>query len=384
MRKSYLWAGAITLGLGLWMASPYIIGAVATNGHEATSGAGPATASLYTGDEPASGGIGGGSNKAEAEKLFKVRVKTFTALPRVAVVTANGVTTASRRVDARARTNGTVMESFFKQGQSVKTGDVLCRLDKADREYNLAQAKASLASAQRDFEATERLVKNSYATESKLWADKARLDAAQAQVESIETDMTYLEIKSPVNGVLIEKPTEAGSLLAPGGMCATVSELDPLLVAVQVSESSIPYVVEGMAAKAKLATGEEVEGKVRFISKTADLTTRTFKVELEIANPGERMREGVTTELSVGMPPQLAQKLPGSILILNDAGKFGVRVLNDDNTTQFQSVEVIAQEVDGMWVSGLPNTVKIVTLGQDYVRDGEKIEPVFETAEATP
>ena len=70
-----------------------------------------------------------------------------------------------------------------------------------------------------------------------------------------------------------------------------------------------------MTAKAKLATGEVVDGKVSFISKTADLATRTFKVELEVANPGERMREGVTTELSVGLPPQLAQKLPGSILI---------------------------------------------------------------------
>ena len=155
-----------------------------------------------------------------------------------------------------------------------------------------------------------------------------------------------------------------------------------MLVAVQISESYIPYVVEGMTAKAKLATGEVVDGKVSFISKTADLATRTFKVELEVANPGERMREGVTTELSVGLPPQLAQKLPGSILILNDAGKFGVRVLNADNTTQFKPVDVIAQDIDGMWVTGLDNSVNIVVLGQDYVRDGEKIEPVVETAEA--
>ncbi len=79
--------------------------------------------------------------RRQAEKLFKVRVKTFTATPRVAVVTANGATTASRRVDARARTNGTIMESLFKQGQSVKEGDVLCRLDMADRESNLGKRK---------------------------------------------------------------------------------------------------------------------------------------------------------------------------------------------------------------------------------------------------
>ena len=79
MRKSYIWATAITVGLGLWMASPYLMGAPAT---EVTDKA---------------------SDAAVAEKLFKVRVKTFTAIPRVAVVTANGVTAASKRVDARAR-----------------------------------------------------------------------------------------------------------------------------------------------------------------------------------------------------------------------------------------------------------------------------------------
>lgn len=357
MRKSYIWATAITVGLGLWMASPYLMGAPAT---EVTDKA---------------------SDAAVAEKLFKVRVKTFTAIPRVAVVTANGVTAASKRVDARARTNGTVMETMFSQGQSVKAGNVLCKLDMASREANLAQAKASFASAQRDFNATEKLVKDSYATQAKLWSDKARLDLAMATLDSIEKDVSYLDIKAPVDGVLIEKPAEAGSLLALGGLCATISKLDPLLVAVQISETYVPYVVEGMTAKAKLATGEVVDGKVSFISKTADLATRTFRVELEVANPGERMREGVSTELSVGLPPQLAQKLPGSVLILNDAGKFGVRVLNADNTTQFKAVELIAQEIDGMWVTGLDNSVKIVTLGQDYVRDGEKVEPVVETAE---
>jgi membrane fusion protein, multidrug efflux system len=356
MRKSYIWATAITVGLGLWMASPYLFGASSA-------------------EEIATEAV------AVPEKLFKVKVKTFTAIPRVAVVTANGVTAASKRVDARARTSGTIMETLVSQGKTVKAGDVLCKLDMASRESDLAQAKASLASAKRDFEATEKLAKNSYATTAKLWSEKARLDLAQAVLTGIETDVGYLDIKAPVEGVLIEKPAEAGSLLAVGGLCATISKLDPLLVAVQISESYVSYVVEGMTAKARLATGEEVDGKVSFISKTADLATRTFKVELEVANPGERMREGVTTELSVGLPPQLAQKLPGSVLILNEAGKFGVRVLNADNTTQFTPVEVIAQENDGMWVTGLGSSVNIVTLGQDYVRDGEKVEPVVETAE---
>lgn len=364
MRRSYIWAAAIVGGLGLWMASPYLMQKF--NGTPVQEEAvAPAETAV--------------------EKLFKVHVKTFNALPRVAVVTSNGVTAASKRVDARARTNGTILESLFTQGQSVKAGDVLCKLDMGSREASLVQAKASLSSAQRDFDATKQLAKNAYSTQSKLSSDQARLDSAKAALTVIENDMAYLDIKAPVGGVLIEKPTEAGNLLSTGGLCATISTLDPLLVAVQISESYIPYVVEGMTARAKLATGEEVDGKVRFISKTAELNTRTFRVELEVANPSERMREGVTAELSVSLPPQTAQKLPGSVLVLNDQGKLGVRVLNEaDDTANFMPVDIIAQEQDGMWVTGLPNKVTLVTIGQDYVRDGEKVEPVFETAEVTP
>jgi membrane fusion protein, multidrug efflux system len=362
MRKSYLWATAITVGLGLWMASPYIMAKVSGGAVASEEAAAPA--------------------EAPADKLFRVRVKTFTAIPRVAFVSANGITAASKRVDARARTNGNVLGSNFRQGQGVKAGDVLCELDIGDRQSQIAQAKASLESAQRDFEATQKLAKNSYSTQSKLSSDQARLDAAKATLNSVEMDLGYLEIRSPVDGVLIEKPAEAGSLLAIGGLCATVSALDPLLVAVQVSESYVPYVAEGMAAKATLATGETVDGTVKFISKTAETTTRTFRVELEVPNPGEKMREGVTAELSVPLPPQMAQKLPGSVLGLNDVGNFGVRVLNEaDNTTKFAPVEIIAQEQDGMWVTGLPDKVTLVTIGQDYVKDGEKVEPVVETAE---
>jgi membrane fusion protein, multidrug efflux system len=365
MRKSYLWATAITLGLGLWMASPYII-------------------PMLTGVPRASEAAEAPADPA-ADKLFKVRVKSFVAIPRIAFVTANGITAASKRVDARARTSGTIIESNFRQGQSVMAGDVLCKLDMGDRAMQLAQAKTSLASAQRDFDATQRLVKSSVSTQAKLSSDLARLDAAKTVLAGFQTDTKYLDIKAASAGVLIEKPAEVGSLLALGGLCATLSTLDPLLVAVQVSEAYVPYVAEGMAAKATLATGEKIDGKVTFISKTAEITTRTFRVELEVANPGEKMREGVTAELSVPLPPQMAQKLPGSVLILNDTGKFGARVLNEaDSTSKFVPVEVIAQDQDGMWVTGLPDKVTLVTIGQDYVRDGEKVEPVVETAEATP
>jgi multidrug efflux system membrane fusion protein len=341
------------------MASPYILARI---DHGAAATAAP---------EP--------TPETTAAKPFSVRVKTFSAVPRVATVSANGVTAASSRTELRARTSGVVIEQAVAQGATVKTGDVVCRLDMGTRQAQLAQAKTTLASALRDYDATSKLAKSAFATQSKLLADKAAVDAAQAAVDATATEITYLDIKSPTDGILIEKPAEAGSLLALGSLCATVAKLDPILVTVQVPEAYVPYVSEGMTAKAKLATGEQVDGKVRFVAKTADLATRTFKVELEVANPGLRIREGVTSELTVPLPPQQAIKVPTSVLILDDKGSFGVRRLSADNTTAFQPVEVIAQDRDGMWVIGLGTSADLVVLGQSYVRDGEKVTPVQET-----
>jgi multidrug efflux system membrane fusion protein len=96
------------------------------------------------------------------------------------------------------------------------------------------------------------------------------------------------------------------------------------------------------------------------------------------------MREGVTAELFADLPATAAHKIPSSILSLNDEGAFGVRQMMPDNTTKFTPVMVVSQEADGMWVTGLPAEVTLVVLGQDFIRDGEKVEPVTETARAKP
>ncbi len=359
MRKSYLWASIFTAVIGGWLVSPHLMpnGATVTDTKPETETEQPAT-------------------------LFRVRVRTFKAELRQALVTARGSTEASKRIDVRARTNGLVVESPMPQGAVVKAGDKLCGLDMMNRMAQFEQAKAAVASAQREYDASASLRKNGFASESKLVAQKAALDGAKAQLEQVNWDIGMTQIVAPAGGVLIDKPAEAGSLLAPGGLCATISVIDPVVVTTQVGENYIAYVGKGMKANAHLATGEDVSGTVRFISQAADTATRTFKVELEVPNPGNSLRAGVTAEIAVPLPPVPAHFLPSAVLGLDDKGQFGVRLLNADNTTTFTEVRLIAQEKDGAWVAGLPSEATVVVTGQDYVRDGEKVDPVFETTSA--
>lgn len=359
MRRSYLWAALFALAIGGWLASGQLL--PGESGDPAPT------------ETPRSA--------SGSEVPFWVQAATFTAEPRTARIAVRGFTEASKRIEVRARTSGIIEESPFSQGDAVSQGDVLCRLDMAGRKAQLEQAKAQLRSAEHDYDAARKLKEQDFVSESKLAAERARLDLAKAQLDQIEWDVGWTEIKAPAAGVLTEKPAEAGSYLEPGSVCATLAALDPILVVAQVSEHDIAAVQLGMRAQARLVTGETVEGKVRFIAPSADLATRTFRVELEVANPGHRLREGVTAELMIDLPPQIAHKVPSSALILNDKGEFGLRLVEDGSRARFTPVKLIAQERDGAWVTGLPDEVTIITVGQDFVTDGQLVEPVMQTAE---
>ena len=221
MRKSYLWAFGIAAVLGIWMASPYLMALVT---------GGPSNGEV---ESAAASGTGGAAAEAPV-KLFRVRTKSFQAQPYLAAVNAQGTTEASAHVEVRARANGIALSVPVKQGQEVKEGDVLCEIDIGSWATDMLRAEAEKVSADRDLGATEKLAKQRYATQSQLMAQRARKEAADATVAALNLEKDYKTVKAPVAGVLIQKPAEAGTLFKPGDLCATVSTLDPLLVAVSV------------------------------------------------------------------------------------------------------------------------------------------------------
>lgn len=353
MRRSYIWAGLFGVAVAGWLGSGQLF---------------PSPAAPEGAEE---------TPIAHTDAPFAVGVRVFEAAERQAFVTVRGHTEASERVEVRARTQGIVERSPFTQGDRVAQGDVLCTLDLAGRRMQLEQAKAQLASAERDYEAAKALSGNNFVSESKLAAEKARLDLAAAEVDQVEWDIKWTTIKAPVAGVLVAKPAKAGAYLQSGALCATVSVLDPIVVVAQVGERDIAAARLGMTATARLATGETVTGRLRHVAPAADLATRTFKVELEVANPDLALREGVTSEIAIGLPPQKAHLLPPSALTLDDAGRFGVRIVTAENKAQFVPVTVLAQERDGTWVAGLPERATVITVGQDFVVDGQVVKPVI-------
>jgi len=306
----------------------------------------------------------------------RVQVATYIASQRHPRISVRGRTEVLRRIEVRSQISGTIVDVPVAEGDRVKEGDLLCRIEIGTLLARLAKVKAGLAQARLDFEAADRLEKQRFASKTRRAAELAKLEAAAAEVAMIEREIAYTRITAPLAATVEMRPAERGSFVAVGGLCATLIVRDPMLVIGQLAEPDVGLVHRGMAASARLVTGEIISGKIRFVSAVADHSTRTFRVELEVANPDRRLRDGVTSEISIPLPPEDAQRLPPSLLVLNDNGQLGVKAVTTDAKVVFYPVKVMSFGRDEVWVEGLPGTVTLITLGQQFVADGQTVEPV--------
>jgi len=293
-----------------------------------------------------------------------------------------GTTAAARAVELRAETSGRVVSEPRAKGSAVAEGDLLCEIDIGTRAAALAQAQAQLDQARLARDNAEALAGDGYASQSALIAARAGFEAAQAAVIAAEAEIDRTRITAPFAGVLDSDSAERGSLLSAGGLCATLIDLDPIRLVGYVPEAQVDAIVPGAAAAARLATGRQVIGAVRFVARAADPTTRTFLVEAEAANPDGAIRDGLSAEIIVQTPGRAAHLLPQSALTLADDGRLGVRIADDDDIARFAAVEMLRDSPEGVWVAGLPDVARVIVEGQDYVTDGVPVAVTLR--EATP
>lgn len=307
-------------------------------------------------------------------ELFAVRAQLFEAQERPSALVMRGRTEADASIAVSAETSGRIVEVAVHEGDMVAQGDILCRLDEAARQAMVRQGRAAVAQAQIDLDAAQQLADNGFGAENRVSALQAAFDGAQSSLEQDELDLTRTVIRAPVDALVQLPLAVEGSHLAPGALCATLLDTDPLVVTGQVSERQIAAISVGMDAQAELVTGETVTGRVAFISASTNDATRTFRVDVDVPNPDGNLRVGVTAQASIGLPSITGHLLPLSTLKLDDDGTIGISLLDEEDRVVFQPVTLLGDERDGMWVAGLPQSARVVVLGQDYVEQGQQVD----------
>ena len=309
-----------------------------------------------------------------------VRVKTIAARPWQRRVVVRGQTAASRTVEVRAETAGRVDAVPVREGTAVKAGDVIARIAPAERTASLAEAKALLHQRQVELRAAEALAKKGFRSDTKLAEAKAQYDAARARIAQIETDIARTTITSPFDGVLESRHVELGDYLQTGDKVAKIVDLNPVLVVGDVSEREIQGLRKNMVASATLIDGSRVEGTIRFIGSVADPVTRTFRIEVAVPNPEIKVRDGLTSQMEIAIETQPAHFLTPALLTLDPTGRLGVKALDRDDRVIFHPVQILADGIGGIWVDGLPESLRIISVGQEFVRAGQKVKPVADNS----
>lgn len=384
IRRSYVVAAVIFLVLSAWVASgefnrldelaqlvmPEAAKKQGQQGAPAKTAAAPAAAKPATDATPAA-------------TVPTVRVRTITAELRQQDVIIRGQTEALRKVIVRAETAGKVAAIRADKGTVVKAGDTICELNVDARRAMMAQARATAKQRKLEYEASKTLQQKGFRSETSVAGDLAQYESAKAEVERMEKEFENTKMKAPFDGVVDDRMVNVGDYLAPGQACALVVALDPFLIVGRASEKDVGFLKIGDTGWAKLTTGERVEGKVRFVAKSSDQATRTFRVELEVPNPSGAIRDGITAEMHVAAATVEAHKISPAILTLNDKGELGVRVVDASRRVRFIPVKIVADDAGGVWVTGLPKQATIITVGQEYVSEGQEVIIVPDDGKAT-
>lgn len=355
----------------------------------------------------------------DAPRRVSVVALHSVARPVADAVLVRGRTEAARQVEVKAETTGRVFSEPLRKGAFVEAGQVMCEIDPGTREVALAETQAQLAQARATLpeaearlaeaqarlseaeindRAASRLLEEGFASQTRAASTKASVESAKAAVQAAksgleaaasgvqsaeagvaaaEKEIERLTIEAPFAGLLETDSAELGALMQPGTPCATVIQLDPIKLVGFVPETEVDKVSLGAPAGARLATGREVEGRVTFLGRSADPTTRTFRVEIEIANPGLAIRDGQTVEIVISSGERVAHLLPQSALTLDDEGRIGVRLVDETRHARFAPVTVLRDTAEGMWVAGLPEVADVIVVGQEYVTDGVPVKPTF-------
>lgn len=350
--------------------------------------------------------------------LVKVMVMHSAAQQVDSGVVLRGQTAAARQVDVKSETSAVVASEPLRKGAQITAGDAMCVLDPGTRgpaleeararlteaksrvpesEARVEEARALLDEAMINQNAAARLIEDGFASQTRVAATDAAVAAAKASVTSAtsglgaaqsgiqaataavavaEKEIERLTIKAPFSGMLESDTAELGSLLQPGALCATIIQLDPIKLVGFVPETEVNRVSIGADAGARLAAGgREVTGKVTFLSRSADPTTRTFEVEIEVPNTDLSIRDGQTAEIAISSAGVTAHLIPQSALTLDDDGTLGVRLVDDADVVSFAPLTIMRDTTKGVWVTGLPDVADVIVAGQEYVTAGVKVAP---------
>ncbi len=321
-------------------------------------------------------------SETAAKQEAPPEVVVFTARSQQHLVYASlkGRTEPDRTVTVKSETTGTVTIASIREGRDVQRGAVLCGLGIESRAARVAEAQAAVTANRLDYESAATLAEKGWTTSNRAAAMKATLDRSEASLAAAEIELGKTKLRAPFSGVFETRLAETGDFLAPGSPCGVLVDLDPIIISVEVTEDQMSAITLGSPANITLNNGTEFTGSVRYVARTSDQATRTFRLEIEAENADNSVSAGLTASVRVALGDVQATLITPASLVLHDDGRVGIRYIGQSDVVQFSEIHVIDDAASGVWVTGIPDEAQVLSAGQDYYREGIVVTPLPEEA----
>jgi membrane fusion protein (multidrug efflux system) len=327
---------------------------------------------------------GKATEDADAEKnaTVPVEVQPLKRAEMVAVYSGTAPIEAHEEATVVAKVGGEVRQIFVEEGDAVKTGQVLARLDGDRLRLTLAQTEANLRKLERDYKRTLELAEKGLVPKSTAENTKYDLDALRAGYDSARLELSYTEIRAPIDGVISARNIKVGNTIGPNDPTFTVTDLDPLLAFVHVPEKEFRKIAPGQNAEVVIDAlgGARFIGTISRISPTVDPQTGTFRARVEVPDATRTLKPGMFARVNIVYERrQDALQLPRTAIIEAD-GQQSVFVVASGKAEQRTIETGLA---NGGWIEvlgGLKGSEQVVTVGQAGLKTGTLVKIVGDGA----
>jgi len=279
-----------------------------------------------------------------------------------------------------AKTGGIVLEIIAEEGDLVKSGDILARLEDDRPRLEMDRARANMSRLENDYKRNEEVYAKQLVSSEEYERVKFEYEQERANFKLAELELSYTRISTPIDGVVSERMIKVGNLVQENAPVFRVTDFDPLLAVLHVPERELPILQLGQPVNLLVDAlmGERFQGEVLRISPVVDPDTGTFKVTAAIRDESKRLKPGMFGRVSIVHDVRdNAVLMPKSALIAQ-AGESAVFVVEDGKAhrrlvetgyTDGGKVEIL---------SGLDSGAQVVTAGHASLKDGARVEVISE------
>ena len=331
----------------------------------------------------AGGGFGGGQAAALPVVTAEVGRETVSSF-----LVATTTLTPDRAIDVVARTGGAVISVLAQEGDAVREGQILARLDPEDARLALAEAEAHYENIQREHARTAELAKHGGATDQELESQRYQIELRTIALDRARQQLDDTEVRSPLAGIVGERTVEEGATISANTRLFHVLDPDPLLAVIHIPESGRRNLSVGQAVAVQAAGDVQAAGVITRISPVVDAESGTVKVTVELDDSGAPGALLPGTFVTVQVPTETrpnALVVPKRAILLERDQNIVYRVQEGAAVRTPVVVGLSAHDLVEI-TGGLSIGDVVVTVGQESLRDGAAVraagEPLPETAAA--